>query len=74
MDQTYIENVHIKLYCTYLFSGVIYSGVAQLPLTLNHGITYYTAVRGITNYGNVIESSSDGVLIDLTPGSVEFDK
>ena len=53
---------------------MIYSGVAQLPLTLNHGITYYTAVRGITNYGNVIESSSDGILIDLTPGSVEFDK
>lgn len=45
-----------------------------MPLYLEHGKTYYATVRGITHGGNVLESSSNGVLVDLTPGKIVFDK
>ena len=67
-----------KSYHAYLllfyYKGVVYSGVAQLPMTLQQGRTYYTTVRGVTNDGHVLESISDGFLVDLTPGMVAFDR
>ena len=43
-------------------------------MTLQQGSTYYTTVRGVTNDGHVLESISDGFLVDLTPGMVAFDR
>ena len=47
---------------------------AQMPVNLKYGETYFSTVRGITNGGNVVESTSNGVLIDATPGTIVFDR
>ena len=51
-----------------------FTELAQMPLNLQYGETYFSTVRGITNDGNVLESASDGVLIDVTPGTIVFER
>ena len=49
------------------------SGHAQLPVAglkdVNHRL--YTTVRGITGCGNILESTSNGFIIDTSPPSLE---
>lgn len=54
-------------------SNIFGRGFAQMPLYLNHGETYYTTVRGITYAGKVLESFSNGLIVDQTPGKISFD-
>ena len=54
--------------------GMLFTHKAQMPLNLEHGETYFATVRAITNGGNVLESASDGFVVDRTPGSVVFDR
>jgi hypothetical protein len=35
---------------------------------------HYSVVRGITNGGNVLESISDGFMVDVTPPRIEIDR
>ncbi|KAK3788402.1 hypothetical protein RRG08_044436, partial [Elysia crispata] len=53
-------------------SGIATRGVAHASLHLVSGQTYYTTVRGITNDGTVLQSTSNGFTIDDTPPSVAF--
>ncbi|GFR58918.1 protein jagged-2 [Elysia marginata] len=53
-------------------SGIATRGVAHASLALVSGQTYYTTVRGITNDGTVLQSTSNGFTIDDTPPSVAF--
>lgn len=54
--------------------GLTSSGYAQLNLPLKPERTYYTTVRGITNNGNVLETSSDGFTIDQTSPTIDIDR
>ncbi|XP_070573951.1 uncharacterized protein [Ptychodera flava] len=54
--------------------GIHGFGIAQSLLPLEPGITYYTTVRAITGSGNVLESSSDGFIVDTTPSSMKINK
>ena len=47
-------------------------GHAQLLLDAPVGQQLYVSVRAITGAGNVLESSSDGILIDSSAPSVNF--
>jgi hypothetical protein len=35
---------------------------------------HYSVVRGITNGGNVLESISDGFMVDVTPPRIQIDR
>lgn len=35
---------------------------------------YYASVRGITNVGNVLQSSSDGFIGDISPPLITIDR
>ena len=59
---------------SFYFTDIFGRGFAQMPLYLNHGETYYTTVRGITYAGKVLESFSNGLIVDQTPGKISFDK
>ncbi|CAH1250560.1 FAT1 [Branchiostoma lanceolatum] len=48
------------------------SGKARAILSLDCGVTYYLTVRAITGYGNILESYSDGLLIDCSPPTVDI--
>ena len=56
------------------FLGITSSGYAQSTLPLQPESTYYTTVRGITNAGNVIEATTDGFVVDVTPPSIKLDR
>jgi len=43
-------------------------------VSLERGMTYYTTVRGITNDGSIIQVESDGVLVDVTPPTISFER
>ncbi|XP_046562951.1 uncharacterized protein LOC124271844 [Haliotis rubra] len=51
-------------------NGIASMGFGQAVLPLSSGTTYYTTVRGITNVGNILESTSDGFTVDITPPDV----
>ena len=53
-----------------LLSGLSGSGKAQAPVDLKHGKTYYASVRAITGSGDVLESTSDGVIVDQSPPDI----
>ncbi|XP_078573994.1 uncharacterized protein LOC144860567 isoform X3 [Branchiostoma floridae x Branchiostoma japonicum] len=52
--------------------GIGGEGHAQALLPLHPGQLYYTTVRAITGTGDVLESSSDGFTVDVTPPQVNF--
>ncbi|VDI67222.1 Hypothetical predicted protein [Mytilus galloprovincialis] len=54
--------------------GITSSGYAQVNAQLEPGKTYYSTIRGITNAGNIIESVSDGITVDLLPPMVVLDR
>ncbi|XP_077996024.1 uncharacterized protein LOC144449371 [Glandiceps talaboti] len=53
--------------------GLHGSGKAQSLLPLESGIQYYTTVRALTGAGNVLEASSDGFTVDITPPSIHIE-
>ncbi|CAG2247498.1 unnamed protein product [Mytilus edulis] len=54
-------------------NGISSSGYAQVNAQLEPGKTYYSAIRGVTNAGNIIESVSDGITVDLLPPDIVLD-
>ncbi|VDI73733.1 Hypothetical predicted protein, partial [Mytilus galloprovincialis] len=54
--------------------GITSSGYAQVNAQLELGKTYYSAIRGVTNAGNIIESVSDGITVDLLPPDIVLDR
>ena len=46
------------------------SGKGQSQLALLSHVTYYTSVRAVTRIGNVLESTSDGFVVDTTMPSL----
>ncbi|XP_022102001.1 uncharacterized protein LOC110985344 [Acanthaster planci] len=50
--------------------GLAGKGKAQSPLPLQHGMTYYSTLRAITNGDNVLESTSNGFTVDITPPEI----
>ncbi|XP_038050728.1 uncharacterized protein LOC119723897 [Patiria miniata] len=50
--------------------GLAAKGKAQSPLPLQHGVTYYSTLRAITNADNVLESTSSGFTVDITPPEI----
>ncbi|XP_070574642.1 uncharacterized protein [Ptychodera flava] len=54
--------------------GVHGFGKAQALLPLEPGIPYFTTVRAITGAGNVLETTSDGFTVDITPPSIDINK
>ena len=50
--------------------GLAGHGKAQSPLPLQHGVTYYSKLRAITNGDNVLESTSNGFTVDITPPEI----
>ncbi|XP_048250793.1 uncharacterized protein LOC124111176 [Haliotis rufescens] len=53
--------------------GSLSHGFGQAVLPLVPGISYYTTIRGITNAGNILESTSDGIVVDQTPPAINFE-
>ena len=51
-------------------AGVSGRGHGQAILPLQHGQTYFASFRAITGARNVLDSSSDGVVIDTTPPEI----
>ncbi|XP_063408918.1 uncharacterized protein LOC134692399 [Mytilus trossulus] len=54
--------------------GISSSGYAQVNAQLEPGKTYYSTIRGITNAGNIIESVSDGITVDVLPPNIILDR
>ncbi|XP_033637723.1 uncharacterized protein LOC117298529 [Asterias rubens] len=52
--------------------GLAGLGKAQSPLPLQHGVTYYSTVRAITNGDNVLETVSNGFTVDVTPPNINI--
>lgn len=44
----------------------------NLPLKANK--TYFSTIRGVTNEGHVLETSSDGFTVDQTPPVIGIDR
>ncbi|VDI27589.1 Hypothetical predicted protein, partial [Mytilus galloprovincialis] len=55
-------------------NGITSSGYAQANLDLKSGVTYYSTVRAITNVGSVLESVSDGFIVDTSPPIISLDR
>ena len=53
-------------------TGLAGLGKAQSPLPLQHGVTYYSTVRAITNGDNVLETVSNGFTVDVTPPNINI--
>ena len=43
-------------------------------LPLKSSTKYYVTVRGITGAGNILESCSNGVVVDVTPPAIQISK
>ncbi|XP_076086943.1 uncharacterized protein LOC143057517 [Mytilus galloprovincialis] len=54
--------------------GISSSGYAQVNVPIKPGKTYYSTIRGITNAGNIIESVSDGITVDVLPPNIILDR
>ena len=48
-------------------SGIGGSGKGHSQLALSVGVKYYISVRALTGAGTVLESTSDGFVVDVTP-------
>ncbi|XP_066289112.1 uncharacterized protein [Branchiostoma lanceolatum] len=53
--------------------GLSSHGQAQSLLPLNPGVQYYATVRAITGAGNVLDFSTDGFTVDITPPVIQID-
>ena len=51
-------------------AGIVGSGKGQSQLVLSAGESYYTSVRAVTGAGGILESTSDGFVVDVTAPSV----
>ena len=49
-----------------MHAGVGSNGKGQGQVALSAGVKYYTTVRAVTGAGGVLESASDGFLVDVT--------
>lgn len=58
----------------YLSVGLTSSGYAQANLPLKPNTTYFTTLRGVTNDGNVLQTSSDGFTIDQSAPIIAIDR
>jgi len=52
--------------------GIGSSGKGQSQLHLEAAVTYYTTVRAVTGAGHVLESATDGTLVDVTAPVAEI--
>eukprot|EP00058_Branchiostoma_floridae_P003027 XP_002588515.1 hypothetical protein BRAFLDRAFT_79470 [Branchiostoma floridae] len=53
--------------------GLSSHGLAQSLLPLSPGVQYYATVRAITGAGNVLDFSTDGFTVDITPPVIQID-
>ncbi|XP_078310170.1 uncharacterized protein LOC144618303 [Crassostrea virginica] len=53
--------------------GLASSGYVQVNLPLEPSKTYFSTVRGVTNGGNLLETSSDGFTVEQTPPTEHID-
>eukprot|EP00058_Branchiostoma_floridae_P000529 XP_002586017.1 hypothetical protein BRAFLDRAFT_110183 [Branchiostoma floridae] len=53
--------------------GLSSHGQAQSLLPLTPGVQYYATVRAITGAGNVLDFSTDGFNVDITPPVIQID-
>ena len=51
-------------------AGISGNGKGQGQLQLTPGLKYYASVRAVTGAGQVLESSSDGFVVDTSPPTV----
>lgn len=56
------------------FKGLSSSGFVQMNLPLKANKTYFSTIRGVTNEGKVLETSSDGFTVDETPPVIGVDR
>ncbi|KAI8486030.1 hypothetical protein Bbelb_361300, partial [Branchiostoma belcheri] len=82
----YCQTILIILEEPYTAAGVVLSdytdnpegglsshGQAQSLLPLTPGVQYYATVRAITGSGNVLDFSTDGFTVDITPPVIQID-
>eukprot|EP00058_Branchiostoma_floridae_P003025 XP_002588513.1 hypothetical protein BRAFLDRAFT_79466 [Branchiostoma floridae] len=53
--------------------GLSSHGQAQSLLPLSPGVQYYATVRAITGAGNVLDFSTDGFTVDISPPVIQID-
>ncbi|KAI8516764.1 hypothetical protein Bbelb_053450 [Branchiostoma belcheri] len=53
--------------------GLSSHGQAQSLLPLTPGVQYYATVRAVTGAGNVLDFSTDGFTVDITPPVIQID-
>ena len=66
----YLFQSYLKFVLYILFPGLGSSGHAQVPLDLTEGQEYYVTLRAITNDGNILQTTTDGFTVDITPPKV----
>ena len=64
----------LHMYMCIILAGLASSGYVQINLPLEPSKTYFSTVRGVTNGGNVLETSSDGFTVDQTPPTIHIDR
>ena len=64
----------LHMYMCTILTGLASSGYVQINLPLEPSKTYFSTVRGVTNGGNVLETSSDGFTVDQTPPTIHIDR
>ena len=57
-----------------ILAGLASSGYVRVNLPLEPSKTYFSTVRGVTNGGNVLETSSDGFTVEQTPPTEHIDR
>ena len=62
------------MYMCTILAGLASSGYVQNNLPLEPNKTYFSTVRGVTNGGNVLKTSSDGFTVDQTPPTIHIDR
>ena len=53
---------------------MLFSGLGQLPVDIEHGGSYYTTLRAITNGGNILQATTDGFIVDTTAPIVKIER
>ncbi|XP_052806219.1 uncharacterized protein LOC128235437 [Mya arenaria] len=52
--------------------GLGSGGQAQVTVDIEPNKTYYTTLRAITNAGNVLQTTTDGFIVDITPPNISI--
>ena len=55
---------------THLGQEPVYHAQVMVPLV--SAVKYYSTVRAVTGAGNTLESSSNGITVDMTPPDAQF--